>query len=285
MNDNSEPATDDPRTAPIVDFAQVMRGAVPFKDAGIANVTDTYRGQILTRDDELRTAVLKDLAPKELANEIFAVILAIKLGLPVPPAFIGITEPGNPCATRTILKDGRGLMFASVNVGSPSIGSLIIGPPDQDVLALLKPIVGILSKQPWLGDLYGFDAWVANVDRHIGNLLFASETGIWIIDHGRCFTGPNWTQSDLVANGRYPHRMRDWVTPFLSSADRKRLADEAASLPIRLHGIDVRGVDGRNNVIELIGASDFEALASFLIERVPHIPCAAAEALNESRIA
>lgn len=285
MNDNSDAIADDSSPVGTVDFAQVMSGASPFKDPGIANVTDTYQGQILTRDQELKTAILKDLAPKELANEILVASLASTLGLPVPPAFIGITEPGNPCATRAIMPDGRGLMFASVNVSSPSVASLVIMPTSHETLALLRPIVELLAKQSWLGELYGFDAWVANVDRHIGNVLFATGTGVWIIDHGRCFTGPNWTQPDLVAARSYRHRLREWLTQLLSPDARKRLANEAADLPIRLRGVDVREAGVKNSVISLIGTSDFEALVAFLSDRISHVPRAAGDALDEPRIA
>ncbi|MFG1399571.1 HipA family kinase [Roseixanthobacter pseudopolyaromaticivorans] len=285
MNDNSVTTANDNSTVGIVDFAQVMSGASSFKDAGIANVTDTYQGQILTRNKELKTAILKDLAPKELANEIMAASLASALDLPVPPAFIGITEPGNPCATRTIMQDGRGLMFVSVNVNSPSVASLVKRPTDQETLKLLRPIVELLAKESWLGNLYGFDAWIANVDRHVGNVLFATGANIWIIDHGRCFTGPAWTKADLVAAGTYTHRLREWVTLFLSAAERKRLANEAAALPIRLCGVDVREAGTKNSVVNLIGASDFEALISFLTDRIPFVPRAAGDALDEPRIA
>lgn len=285
MNDNLEATADDMSSVGTVDFAQVMSGALSFKDTGIANVTDTYQGQILTREKGMKVAILKDLPPKELANEIFAASLASALGLPVPPAFIGITEPGNPCATRAIMEDGRGLMFASVNVGSPSVASLVKRPSDQETLVLLRPIIDLLAKQSWLGDLYGFDAWVANVDRHIGNVLFAAGTGVWIIDHGRCFTGSNWMTPDLVAAGTYRHRLREWVTVLLSPAERTRLANEAATLPTRLRKIDVRDAGRRNSVINLIGSSDFEALISFLADRIPHVPRAAGDALDEPRIA
>jgi len=285
MNDNSQPTSEESSSAGSVDFAQVMAGASSFKDVGIANVTDTYRGQILTQKGDLKTAILKDLYPKELANEIFAASLASTLGLPVPPAFIGITEPGNPCSTRAKLIDGRGLMFASVDVGSPSVAYLVKMPTDQDTIALLRPIVDMLLKQTWLCELYGFDAWIANVDRHIGNVLFGASTGVWIIDHGRCFTGSGWTEADLVASGTYPHRLRDWVTRFLSPADRKRLADEAGAMPIRLRDIDVREAGQANSVHRLIASSDFEALITFLNDRIPHVPRAAGDALDQPRIA
>lgn len=285
MNDNFETTDSDKTSIGLIEFAQVMSGASSFKDVGIANITDTYHGQLLTRSGELKTAILKDLPAKELANEILAASLASVLGLPVPPAFIGITEAGNPCATRSKLVDGRGLMFASVNVDSPSVASLVIKPTEQETLALLKPIVALLANQSWLGDLYGFDAWIANVDRHVGNVLFATSRGVWIIDHGRCFTGPNWAPADLVPSREYPHRLREWVTPFLPRSDRIRLANEATALSVHLHEIDVREAGRMNSVIDLIGMSDFEALISFLADRIVFVPRAAGDALNEPRIA
>ncbi|KQT48493.1 hypothetical protein ASG47_09105 [Devosia sp. Leaf420] len=262
-----------------------MSGASPFKDSGIANVTDTYQGQILTHDHELKTAILKDLPAKELANEILAASLASALGLPVPPSFIRYTEPGNPCAKKTVMQDGRGLMFASVHVGSPSVASIVKRPENSETLKLLRPIVDFLSKESWLGDLYGFDAWVANVDRHIGNVLFSAGTGAWIIDHGRCFTGPAWTESDLVADKLYRHRLSEWVTQFLSSDARAKLANEASVLPDRLRTLDVRQAGTDNRIADLIGPMDFEALVLFLNDRIPHVARAAGDALNDFRIA
>ena len=279
MNDNQE------ATIGVVGFAQVMPGLRSFKDAGIANVTDTYHGQILTGNEELKIAVLKDLSPKELANEILAASLASVLKLPVPPAFIGITEPGDPAATRTKMMTGHGLMFASVNVHSPSIASLVIRKTERETLELLRPIVEILAKQPWIGELYGFDAWVANVDRHIGNVLFTAERGGWIIDHGRCFTGPEWIKADLVSDKKYTHRLSEWATPFLSSSQRKTFANEASNLSNRLRQVDVRQVGEKNSLINLIGEPDFDALILFLSERIAHVPRYASEALDESRIA
>lgn len=285
MNENSAAVKDGSSSVGIIDFAQVMAGAIPFKDAGIANVTDTFRGQIMTRDSQLQTAILKDLEPKELANEVLAASLAQALGLPVPTAFVGITAADDHCSTRTRLPDGRGLMFASVDVGSPSVAQVVLVSTQHETIQKLRPIIDVLIKQTWLGSLYGFDAWVANIDRHVGNMLFAAGSGAWIIDHGRCFTGNAWTPSDLIPDKTYPNRLREWVTPFLSAADRTRLAGEASALSIRLSGVDVRAAGTRNNIIGLIGTLDFEALVAFLAERIPHIPRAAGEALNEPRLA
>lgn len=267
-----------------IEYAFVMSGAASFKDAGIANVTDTYHGQILTRTRELKTAVLKDLSPKEFANELLAASLASRLGLPVPPAYIGVTEPGNPCANRTRLEDGRGLLFASVNVGAPSIASLVLAELDTDARATLKPIVNLLTKEPWLGRLYGFDTWVANIDRHIGNVLFSADAGVWIIDHGHCFTGPSWRVADLISDANYRNRLREWLTPMLSDADRKKLADGASALAAQLPKLNLDASDSDLSINGLIGDSDSEALINFLRERIAVVSQFSGLALNEPRI-
>ena len=59
---------------PVVLLGQVLAGAVPFKVEN--NVTDTYRGLILTDAGE-RTAIIKDLPPKELANEVLGAAIAL----------------------------------------------------------------------------------------------------------------------------------------------------------------------------------------------------------------
>ncbi|BDV33950.1 HipA family kinase [Methylocystis iwaonis] len=285
MNDSSEAVAELQVTAGVVGLARVMAGATSFKDSGIANLSDTYRGQILTEGGAFKTAILKDLPPRELANEVLAAGLAAMIGLPVPSAFIGITAPHSSYASRSRLPDGTGLMFASVDVASPSVAQLIVAPSDREKWALLKPIVDVLMQQAWLGDLYGFDAWAANVDRHVGNILFGSGPNVWIIDHGRCFTGPAWVPADLVPAGNFRHRLKEWLTPFLEERQRKSLAVEASALVTRLQRIDVSDVGIQNRVNGLLDEAAFNALVAFLLERIAHVPRAAGNALNEPRLA
>jgi hypothetical protein len=285
MSDNLGAASEAVGSGGFVGLARVMAGATSFKDAGIANVNDTYRGQILTENGELKAAILKDLPPKELANEVLAASLAALIGLPVPSAFVGITAPNSPCASRSRLPDGAGLMFASTDIGFPSVAQYLLLRAEPLSLARLEPIVDVLIEQPWLGDLYAFDAWAANIDRHPGNVLFGVGAGAWIIDHGHCFTGPTWVPADLVPAGKFRHRLTEWVTPFLQADQRKRLAAEASALITRLQRIDVSDVGIQNRVDGLLDEVDFKALVEFLLERIPHVPRAAGDALGEPRLA
>jgi hypothetical protein len=62
--------------------ARALAGAVAFKAEGIPNVTDTYKGLILTSGGDVVAAVIKDLPARELANEVLAASLGYNLRLP-----------------------------------------------------------------------------------------------------------------------------------------------------------------------------------------------------------
>jgi hypothetical protein len=79
--------------------------------------------------------------------------------------------------------------------------------------------------------VYGFDAWIANIDRHERNLLFSGDKEIWLIDHGHCFSGPQWNSADLEPQREYVNRLQQWLTPAMSSARRAAVAGSAALTP------------------------------------------------------
>lgn len=232
MNDRPAQANDNgTMRPPSVGRAKVLAGAETFKDQGIANLSDTYRGQIFLESGEIKPAIIKDIPLRELANEVMAAALARVLALPVPPAFLALASPSVIAAKHAPRVGNDFLLFASADVSSPSVAQLVVGP---DVWEKLQPIAETLISNGWTGDLYGFDAWAANVDRHIGNILFGGRNSAWLIDHGRCFTGPTWEASDLNAAQLFPHRLREWLTPLISPTDRDRFATEAAVLSDRL---------------------------------------------------
>jgi hypothetical protein len=70
-----------------VGLARVLAGARSFKDQGIANLSDTYRGQILIGQSEVRQAIIKDIPVREIANEVLTAALALAISLPVPLPF------------------------------------------------------------------------------------------------------------------------------------------------------------------------------------------------------
>lgn len=63
-----------------IQLATVLVGATGFKES---NVNDTFRGQVLTADGEVKQAIIKDLNIVQLCNELVAHCLAREVGLPI----------------------------------------------------------------------------------------------------------------------------------------------------------------------------------------------------------
>jgi len=262
-----------------INLARVLAGATPFKDLGIPNVGETYRGQILVGTSEVRPAIIKDIPSRELANELLATALGTALALPVPRAYLAIAPQAALPAKHAPKLSGLSLVFATADVASPSVASVVRTASDQS--AAIRAAIEFLMKSGCLGDLYGFDSWVANVDRHVGNILLGGTGWPWLIDHGRCFTGSLWKASDLADPSLiFTSRLKQWLTPGLTKENREKYADDAKDLASKLKGVDAGALATENWVADLLDASDFSAVVAFLIGRVDHVPRIAADALD-----
>jgi hypothetical protein len=269
---------------PTVGFARLLAGAKTFKDQGIANLSDTYRGQILVGPNDVRTAIIKDIPLREVANEVLAATLAIAISLPVPPPFIALASPADLVTKHASKLGTSSILFASADVRSPSISQIIVAQSSQAQMAAMGMVAKCLIDCGWLGEFYGFDGWAANIDRHIGNVLVGSNQQPWLIDHGRSFTGGAWVPTDLDPTKLYRHRLKEWLTPLLDDKEQKRFAATAAALTTRLSGLDVQALGSENRLPALLGEDDFNRLVTFLSDRIVFVPRIAADALNQGRV-
>jgi hypothetical protein len=267
-----------------VEFARVLAGARSFKDQGIANLSDTYRGQILIGTSEVRTAIIKDIPVREVANEVLAATLAIAISLPVPPPFIALASPSDLNAKHASKLGASSLLFASADVNSPSVAQIVVAQSAQAQIAAMKVVAKLLVDCGWLGEFYGFDGWSANIDRHVGNVLIGSNGQPWLIDHGRSFTGTAWTAADLDPSKLYRHRLKEWLTPLLDDAEQKRFSAIAAAMVPLLSALDVASLGEQNRLPALLGQADFNQLVTFLKDRIGFVPRIAADALNQARV-
>lgn len=260
-----------------VGLARVLSGASSFRDSGIENINETYRGQIYTENHETRFAIIKDVPAKELANEVMGAAAAKALGLPVPPAYIAFIPQGDLEVRHAPSIEGGHIVFASCDVEEPSVASILRRRNFSP--ATLRRVVEILL----VGDLAGvfeFDTWSANVDRHPGNILLSGSGAFWLIDQGYCFSGPTWVPSDLIADAAFINRLKDWVTPNLSKNEVDGLMGSVGAICSKAGDIDLREVGERLRVPDLIGNGDFEALLAFLAGRLPEVRRLTAEALG-----
>jgi hypothetical protein len=270
-------------TRPKIGFARILKGAQKFKVSELPNVSDTYDGEILTSSGQIVRAILKDLPIRELANELFAAAIGHDLGLALPVVYLAIADQADLQLQNAPMLAGSRLALASEHLQQPSVGQIAFaGKPSNPaaVKAALKPLIAKLIEAERLGEIYGFDAWAANIDRNVGNILIGPASQYWLIDHGRCFTGAVWKASDLQPAGNFPNRLKEWLTPELEPASRQQYAHEARLMAEKLPNIDLRRLGTNNGVETLLGQSDFEALIEFLKARAPYTPELAANALD-----
>lgn len=260
-------------SVPPVAFATVLPGAVPFKEG---NVSETYRGQVLRADLTTANVVLKDVPAREMANELISFVLARLLALPVPDLLLAQASPDDfAVANGPQTRDGQRLVLASVDVGTPSIFFRYTS--DMPGRARL---LAAFTAWPPLGRLYGFDAWIANVDRHAGNLLFGAGAEEWLIDHGHAFTGASWNRSDLNPTLAYRHRLSEWLTSHLTVDGREMRARQAGALEADLRVIDVDAAISAAHLPLLLSTEDLNTIRVFLADRVRFVARLASAALG-----
>jgi len=259
--------------AVIIEFATVLRGAQPF-NAG--NVNATYDGQVLLEDGSIRQAIIKDLEPRELANELMAAAVALTVGLATPTPYVAAVDPGALQTTKGPIVNGKQMTFATVNVQTPSLRQIVIANGSSAIPALCQELMG------WddVGLLYGFDSFVANIDRNLGNLLFGGGDRVWAIDHGHCFSGPAWKATDLQSDKIFVDKLKLWLTPHMSEVLRRARAQNASDIVRQLNEENIEELGKRVGVDDLLDQADFDALIGFLEGRKTHVPRIAADALG-----
>lgn len=266
----------EPVAARFIPLARVLAGATAFNED---NVSDTYRGLIATTDGNQVSAIIKDLPPLELANEVLVAALGLALGLPIPQPYLALATPERFSASKGPEAEGGRLVFASTDVKQPSVRALALK-IGQTNGAALADLVARVAAWARIGELYGLDELVANVDRNAGNLLFAGDNAIWLIDHGRAFTGPDWVLADLLpADKPIPGKLAEWLTPDLKSHQKTAAFGQVAGLSSAAAAVDLIGLAKDNYLDAILEEPLFDAVLAFLKERSISLPQLAATAL------
>lgn len=259
-----------------VPLVSVLPGAIGFSEG---NVNDTYRGQVLLADQTVHAAIIKDLDARQLANELLVAVLGRALGLPVPDVALGRAHPDDLAATKAPqLSDASRVVFVSRDVKIPNLTRSINANAANP--AVLQTILDALKDWPALGILYAFDSWVANVDRHQGNLLFGGRDEIWLIDHGHCFSGPAWKAADLGPDNQYLHKLALWLTGCLSLAERRRYSTAVEGCVNSIGQVDIALATAESHVSSLLPPEDVQAVEAFLRDRIANVPRHANAALG-----
>ncbi len=247
--------------SPPIGRATVLDGARRYGQTYSA----TYVGLIRDESGENRRAIIKDLPLGDLVRELIGTAIAIRSGMQVPLAFLAVVEDGAlETAHGPALDDSWRLVFATEYVAGNQVAELMNGSvPERITSALLE----------WNGlpMLFAFDTWVANVDRHAGNLLVCSPAEFYAIDHGHCLAGPKANVQALDASIAYRNRLSEWLVPLMSPTAKINLLGALANLPKTLFELDIGKSLSESLAANADRSLNLEAVGRFLAARREHL--------------
>lgn len=247
---------------PQIRLANVISGAA--LDANEKGANETFIGLIET-DTEQHRAYIKVLGSRQLVNELVCSTLGQAAGLPIPEGFIvRATSTELPESSMLANHKGEALIFACADVGRPSLKRRLA----QDGNEFAQQFLADWED----GDATAiFDEWIANPDRHPGNLLVEGPGKVWLIDHGHSFTGPNWKATDLVPDRAVKNQVADEIFPRLTLPGRMAVRTKAAALAKLFGIIKPDAALSACHAAHFMNLEDLAALRNFVAVRVDKI--------------
>lgn len=227
---------------------------------------ETYKGVIETPSGKV-SAYVKLLHKKALANELICTVLGRAAGLPIPPGYL-VEVKRDDYPDSEYLKAQNlefTIAYASEDLNSPSLARRF-DISDEEAFNVL--LAGWDSWEPALL----FDEWVANADRHPGNLLVRTLSDVWLIDHTHAFRGPNWYHSDLKPTSYSKNIIAEHVERTLTLPKRQRLLKTLEHLTVEFKSLTVPDLVQKSCATSFLSVGDIEALSTFLVERVTSLP-------------
>ncbi len=242
------------------------------------SVNSLYRGHVELSDKSTRSCILKDIPRLEFVNELVSTALARALGLPVPEVVLALV-PDDHDQKKYFVKSpqiqGGSVVFSTVDVQVPNLTQRIQNAHQWEHPVITHQLLNWRMKS----DLYGFDTWIANTDRHRGNILLSSTGQIWLVDHGRSFTKEDWSPADLDPNKIYANRLAEWYTRLM---DLKLRNDTKLNLPIvegKIKLIDLPLLLSSVFNLKMTQSLEESAMLTFLTQRVSRVASDASLAL------
>jgi len=131
----------------------------PLKDR--QNINPAWKAEVRTHNGDI-PAIVKKISENEIIIECCCALIAEAMTLPVPKPLI-------------VKDEQQGILFGSEELPHPDLKR-----------THLSTFLVTLSLANWaiLPDAVVFDEWIANPDRHGGNLLTDGTGNFWLIDHG-----------------------------------------------------------------------------------------------------
>ncbi|MBA4095803.1 MAG: hypothetical protein C0484_03415 [Rhodospirillum sp.] len=174
---------------------------------------------------------------------------------------------------------GETLVFASTDEGAQSAMLMIKGGQLEH-----PRLQEMLSVWPAIHSAVAFDCWIANGDRHHGNLLL-KDGGIFLVDHSHAFTGSAWNAASLAKDPAVRNKLAISIRatinddPMFQSFMNK--VDQCQSL---IAAVDLSKEFLAAHTNGLTNADDLTALLSYLTNRRAKISALVAAELGRPRL-
>lgn len=198
--------------------------------------------------------------------DLAASLVGRAIGLPIPkPVLVEVNFAHLPKESAWHGPPDVELFFGSQHAGkSPRTFSRILRDGDEQTTRALDRWDGIHACMT-------FDEWIANDDRHNGNLLYDPRTdGFWMIDHGRALTGDYWPIWGLDPKAETGNVLADAVRR--GGTTDKLLAEiekEANAILSDAQGVDWDSFDKAGALVRAIDPEvTAQDIRAFLVDRV-----------------
>ncbi len=203
---------------------------------------------------------------RQLVSELISAALGRAAGLQIPEGFLLNALGEDLPESKFLAKSGEGvLIFGSAAIEQPNLRRRFIK-QESDIL------VELMSK--WKGWVKAavFDEWIANPDRHGGNLLLENFERVWLIDHSHALTGPFWEEAELIPGAKVDNQLADVGFKSLTLPERIAVSNETNELVKIFKTIDTDTVMQSCYLDLLLTSSEYNAVKNFLSERVALLP-------------
>ena len=231
---------------------------------GVRGVTDTYLGMIEVGSNRIK-AYVKIIEPWYVFNEALGSLLCQLSDLRTPKPYLVLVERADYPDARLFAEIGTSQTLAFASEAMP-YGSLTRHISLKTVRAL-REVVSQWSNWP---QVLVFDQWIANPDRHAGNLLVGGPDEIFLIDHGFSFLRRNWPP-ELANSARELITARLWtdiLAKIVTTPQRIEATSRLYAAAMQFAAVDVANLLRSSIVSGLLPPENIAPLLTFLTYRV-----------------
>ena len=231
---------------------------------GQAGVEETWKGTLITHKGQV-IAFVKILEQQQIVSEIICSLLGRALGYNIPkPFLVSVTKKVLPDSQKWSQNEDSKLAFGSENAPYPDFRKFLGQRASQGI--------PILHRWSGFQATAIFDEWIANKDRHTGNLLYGGKNTFLLIDHSHAFTGDNWKPSDLQPDVQVPNKLLDSINnPNLQQAQKDEWRQNAITQGQEYDKLKLSELPDKALMGKHASADQSQAVAHFLKARISKI--------------